>query len=66
MTEPVAAFAFSNHGESMMTITADGRFIVRGKEVETTQEIRDVFVEFCRLWNAEHEARMATYLKLES
>lgn len=36
-----------------MTITADGRFIVHGREVETTEEIRDTFVEWCKTWNEE-------------
>lgn len=34
--------------KEVMRITPDGRFFVREKEVETPEEIRDIFAAWCK------------------
>lgn len=42
------AFTFSTNAAEVMRITADGRFYVKGNEVETDTEVRDALVAFAR------------------
>lgn len=47
------AFRFSTDTAEVMKITADGRFYVNGREVETDAEVRDTLAAFARTWNRE-------------
>lgn len=49
------AFSFSlADNAEVLRITRDGRFFVHQKEIETSEEIRDIFVEWCKIMIAEH------------
>ena len=49
------AFSFSvANNTEVLRITRAGRFFVNQKEVETSEEIRDIFVEWCKVMIAEH------------
>lgn len=46
------AFRFNANGTPVMSIHPDGRFFIKGEEVETTEEIRDTLAAWCKTWNA--------------
>lgn len=64
--EETAAFRFDANNEPVMTITPDGRFIVKGREVETNEEARDIFAAWCKNWNARVWEVQAENLRLRS
>jgi len=39
---------FEQWGEEVLRIAADGRFYVKGREVETDGEVRDIFAAWAR------------------
>ena len=48
-TDTAQSFVFSvNPHTEVMSIHKDGRFFVRGEEVETTEEIRDIFLAWVK------------------
>lgn len=54
MTE-TSAFSFNlTNNNEVLRIEQDGRFFVNEHEVETSEEIRDIFVEWCKVMIAEH------------
>lgn len=55
MSEQLVSFTFEENTNELMRIEADGRFFVRGVEVESTEEIRDTLASFARLCLLEGE-----------
>lgn len=54
MTEK-SEFSFKTADDKeVLRIELDGRFFVNQKEVETSEEIRDIFVKWCQLAIAAH------------
>ena len=45
--EDQAAFAFQADNREVLRVMPDGRFFVRGEEVETNEEVRDIFARWC-------------------
>lgn len=57
VTQP-GMITFTQQGDpprEVFRVEPDGRFFVGDREVETSEEVRDLFAEFCRSWFPHHK-----------